>query len=314
MWKGETEMLSRTANSLYWIGRNIERAENTARLISVTSHLQLDLPKGIRQGWKSIVNILGNIEAFDKLGIENDERQIMKFLISDLNDPGSILSSLHMARESARTVRDVLPREAWEEINTLYQAAKADAQKGYWPKNRHAYLQQIVRGAQTVTGILSGSMLQDETYQFVRLGRNLERADMTTRIIDVRSADLVPSAEHDLTPFENIQWMSVLKSLTGYQMYRRSVLEPVRRRDVLEFLFKERRFPRAVLHCLGEIEGCTQTLKRNAQVIASIQAVVHAIEAVDPGALSQTELHVLIDELQFGLAGIDEAVRQTYFA
>lgn len=307
-------MLSRTANSLYWIGRNIERAENTARLISVTGHLQLDLPKGIRQGWKSIVNILGNMEAFEKLGIENDERQIMKFMISDLNDPGSILSALHMARESARTVRDVLPREAWEEINSLYQSAKADAPKSYWPKNRHAYLQQIVRGAQTVTGILSGSMLHDETYQFVRMGRNLERADMTTRIIDVRSADLVPPDEHTLTPFENIQWMSVLKSLTGYQMYRRSVLEPVRRRDVLEFLFKERRFPRAVLHCLGELEGCAQSLKKNAEVLASINKVVKAIEEANPGALSQAELHVLVDELQLGLVKIDEAVGETYFA
>ncbi len=307
-------MLSRVANTLYWIGRYIERAENTARLISVTGHLQLDLPKGIRQGWKSIVKILGNEESFRALGIENDERQIMKFLISDLNHPGSILSALDLARENARTVRDVLPREAWEELNTLYQTVKAEAQKGYWQKNRHTYLQQVVRGAQTITGILSGSMLHDETYQFVRLGRNLERADMTTRIIDVRSADLVPPDEHTLTPFENIQWMSVLKSLTGYQMYRRSVLEPVRRRDVLEFLFKERRFPRAILHCLGEIEGCALTLKKNTRVVASIRELAQTVEAVDPGALSQAELHALIDDIQLGLAGIDEAVRETYFA
>ena len=307
-------MLSRVAERIYWMARYIERAENTARLISVTSHLQLDLPKGIRQGWKSIVKILGNEESFRVLGIENDERQIMKFLISDLNHPGSILSSLHMARENARTVRDVMPREAWEEINTLYQTVKAEAQKGYWQKNRHAYLQQVVRGAQTVTGILAGSMLHDETYQFVRLGRNLERADMTTRIIDVRSADLVPPDEHTLTPFENIQWMSVLKSLTGYQMYRRSVLEPVRRRDVLEFLFKERRFPRAILHCLGEIEGCALTLKKNTKVVASIRDVAKKVEAVNPGALSQAELHDLIDELQLGLAGIDAAISETYFA
>ncbi|MDD5364657.1 MAG: alpha-E domain-containing protein [Gallionellaceae bacterium] len=307
-------MLSRVANSLYWIGRYIERAEDTARLISVTSHLQLDLPKGIRPGWTSIVHILGNEEAFQKQGVADDERQIMKFLIGDLNHPGSILSSLFLARESARTVRDVMPREAWEEINSLYQTAKSDAQKGYWPKNRHAYLQQVVRGAQTITGMLAGSMLHDETYQFVRLGRNLERADMTSRIIDVRSADLVPPAEHELTPFENIQWMSVLKSLTGYQMYRRSVQEPVRRRDVLEFLFKERRFPRAILHCLGEIEGCALSLKKNAPVVARIRKLAQSVEAVNPGALEQSELHRFIDQFQLGLAGIDAAVRETYFA
>lgn len=307
-------MLSRVANSLYWIGRYVERAEDTARLISVTSHLQLDLPKGIRPGWTSIVHILGNEEAFLKQGLENDERQIMKFLIGDLTHPGSILGSLSMARESARTVRDVMPREAWEEINTLYQTARTDAQKAYWPKNRHAYLQQVVRGAQTITGILAGAMLHDETYHFVRLGRNLERADMTSRIIDVRSADLVPPAEHELSPFENIQWMSVLKSLTGYQMYRRSVREPVRRRDVLEFLFKERRFPRAILHCLGEIEGCALSLKKNTKVVAQIRAVERSVEKVNPGALKQAELHHLIDQLQLGLAGIDEAIRESYFA
>lgn len=307
-------MLSRVANSLYWIGRYIERAEDTARLISVTSHLQLDLPKGIRQGWTSIVHILGNEEALQSQGVTDDERQIMKFLISDLNHPGSILSSLSLARESARTVRDVMPREAWEEINSLFQTAKLDAQKGYWPKNRHAYLQQVVRGAQTITGILAGSMLHDEAYQFVRLGRNLERADMTSRIIDVRSADLVPPAEHELTPFENIQWMSVLKSLTGYQMYRRSVQEPVRRRNVLEFLFKERLFPRAILHCLGEIEGCALSLKKNNRVVAQIREVAQMVQEVDPGTLEQAELHHLIDRLQLGFAGIDEAVRETYFA
>ena len=307
-------MLSRVANTLYWVGRYIERAENTARLISVTGHLQLDLPKGIRQGWKSIVKILGNEASFRELGIENDERQIMKFLIGDMNHPGSILSALHMARENARTVRDVLPREAWEEINGLYQTAKADAQKGYWQKNRHAYLQQVVRGAQTITGILAGSMLHDETYQFVRMGRNLERADMTTRIIDVRSADLVPPDEHSLTPFENIQWMSVLKSLTGYQMYRRSVLEPVRRRDVLEFLFKERRFPRAILHCLGEIEGCARSIRKDETTIALIREAARLVEHSEPRKLGQAELHDFVDRLQLDLAGIDAAVRKAYFS
>jgi uncharacterized alpha-E superfamily protein len=306
-------MLSRVANSLYWIGRYIERAEDTARLIGVTSHLQLDLPKGIRPGWISIVHILGNEEAFRTQGVVDDERQIMRFLIGDLTHPGSILSSLSLARESARTVRDVMPSEAWEEINTLYQTARSDAQKAYWTKNRHTYLRQVVRGAQTVTGLLAGSMLHDETYHFVRLGRNLERADMTSRIIDVRSADLVPPAEHELTPFENIQWMSVLKSLTGYQMYRRSVREPVRRRDVLEFLFKERRFPRAILHCLGEIEGCALALRKNAAVVARIREVAQSVEEADPGALEQAELHRFIDQLQLGLAGIDEAIRETYF-
>lgn len=108
--------------------------------------------------------------------------------------------------------------------------------------------------------------------------------------------------------------MSVLKSLTGYQMYRRSVQEPVRRRDVLEFLFKERHFPRAIMHCLGEIEGCALSLKKNTQVVGRIREAAKLIGEVNPGALKQDELHLLIDRVQLGLAGIDKSVRETYFA
>ena len=265
-------MLSRVAENIYWMARYIERAENTARLIMVNTNLLLDLPKGLQPGWQPIIEILGTEEYFLQHYEEFNERSVLKFLIADPQSPSSILHSLRLARENARTIRDIIPREAWEQVNDLYLMAKGNATSGYSKKGRYDYLKHIVLGAQTITGLLAGTMLHDVGYDFLRMGRNLERAEMTTRIIDVRSANLLE--EHEgLTPFENIQWMSVLKSLTAYQMYRRNIQVRVRRKDVLKFLLKDKKFPRSFFHTLLEVKSCLQNLPRNEASIALLNEV-----------------------------------------
>jgi len=136
------------------------------------------------------------------------------------------------------------------------------------------------------------------------MGRNLERADMTTRIIDVRSADLLEDEHENLTPYENIQWMSVLKSLTGYQMYRRIVQVRVRRPDVLKFLLQERKFPRAFYHTLCEVESCLENMPKHEQSILHIKQLQDTVLSANPDKLKQDELHKFIDKLQFGLIKI----------
>lgn len=217
-----------------------------------------------------------------------------------------------MARENARTIRDIIPREAWEQVNDLYLMAKGNATSGYSKKGRYDYLKHIVLGAQTITGLLAGTMLHDVGYDFLRMGRNLERAEMTTRIIDVRSANLLE--EHEgLTPFENIQWMSVLKSLTAYQMYRRNIQVRVRRKDVLKFLLKDKKFPRSFFHTLLEVKSCLQNLPRNEASIALLNEVGKKVLRADQAILQQDELHRFIDELQLGLADLNQSITRTYF-
>lgn len=237
-------MLSRVAANIFWMARYIERAENTARLINVNTNLILDLPGRVRLGWEPIIDITGSRELFFSMYHEADERSVVRFLIANPANPGSILSALSFAREDARTIRDIIPGEAWEQVNQLYLRAKDLSKTGLSRRNRFDYLGNIILGAQTITGLLAGTMTHDEGYEFLRIGRNLERADMTTRIIDVRSGSLLPELPEEVLPFENIQWMSVLKSLTGYHMYRRHERVVVRRSDVLRFLLQERRFPR----------------------------------------------------------------------
>jgi uncharacterized alpha-E superfamily protein len=313
-------MLSRVAEHIYWMTRYVERAENIARLMNVNSHLLLDLPKRMRLGWEPIIDILGCRELFFTLNDSAAERQVLRFVISDLNNPGSILSTLRLARENARTIRDIIPREAWEHINDLYQQASKNSQSGLSPRKRYDYLRSIILGSQTLTGMLAGTMTHDEGYEFLRLGRNLERADMTTRIIDVRSATLLPDlgegnsgALEGSQPFENIQWMSVLKSLTAYQMYRRAVQVRVRRPDVLRFLFQERRFPRAFYHTVCEAETCLHALPHNEKPRRAVSRVKNKVMRAKPDSLSQIELHEFIDQLQLGLARVHDAIAASYF-
>lgn len=306
-------MLSRVAENIYWMARYIERAENTARLTNVNSNLLLDLPRNVRLGWEPLLDITGGRSLFFELYQEADERSTIRFLVTNQSNPSSIITSLNLARENARTIRDIIPREAWEQINQLYLAAREDVNQVLARNGRFEYLRRVILGAQTITGLLAGTMNHDEGYDFLRMGRNLERADMTTRIIDVRSATLLSDTHEDLTPFENIQWMSVLKSLTAYQMYRRTTRIRVRRPDVLRFLFQEPTFPRSVTHAVGEVETCLSHLPLNEKPTKAAAALQRKIHRVRPDNLRQEELHEFIDALQLGLAKVHNQIAASYF-
>lgn len=306
-------MLSRVAENIYWLARYVERAENTARLINVNTNLMLDLPRNAQPGWEPIIDILGIGNGESVTLDDTDERSVLRYLISDNQNPSSIISSLVMARENGRTIRDIIPREAWERVNDLYMFAKDQALKGISKRGRYEYLRGIISGAQTLTGILAGTMLHDEGYSFLKMGRNLERADMTTRLIDVRTASLLENAPEELTPFENIQWMSVLKSLTGYQMYRRTVQVRIQRSEVLRFLLQERRFPRAFYHAVCEVEACLRSLPHHDVPLKVLQPLQDKVLKADPAKLKQEKLHTFMDHLQLELAQVHLAIRTSYF-
>jgi uncharacterized alpha-E superfamily protein len=306
-------MLSRVASNIYWLGRYLERAENSARIMNVNSNLLLDLPKTIRLGWQPIIEIVSAQTLFKQLYSEANELNVAHFIITDTNNPGSILSSLISARENARTIREVIPREAWEQINILYLLAK-DAQADIAnQRHRYVYLNKIILANQAITGILSGTMTHDAGYEFLRLGRNIERADMTTRILDVRSSTLLPDIEPSQAPFENIQWMSVLKSLTGYQMYRREMRVRVKREDVLCFLLQNNKFPRSLGHILHQVQFCLSALPNNSEALTEVKAVQQQLIQVKPRLLKQDKLHEFIDDIQLGLNEIHSKTAKTYF-
>ena len=306
-------MLSRVAQNLYWLGRYLERADNTARVVRVNANLLLDLPRGIAPGWQPLVESTGADGLFRERYPDYEERHVVRFLLADKVNPSSLLSSLRLARENARTIRDIVPREAWEQINELHLFAEENLQQGLTKRGRYAYLKHLLRGLHALTGTLASTMLHDAGYDFLRIGRRIERADMTTRFIDVRSASLLPEETSGLRPFENIQWMSVLKSLSAYQMYRRTIQLRVRREDVLRFLFQDDRFPRAVYSCLCAAATSVERLPQRRGPVRALNRVRKRVHTTDVAALSQELLHEFIDLLQIGLGEVDEQIAKAFF-
>jgi uncharacterized alpha-E superfamily protein len=306
-------LLSRVAETVYWMARYIERTENTARIIMVNSNLLLDLPKGIAPGWEPILAIMGCAESFHEYYQEVNERNVAKFLIADKRYEGSIITSLSQARENMRTSRVIIPQGAWETLNDLYYFAKDNVSQGLTRGGRYEYLKQIIRRIQMLNGSISGSMSHDQTYDFLRIGRNLERADMTTRVLDVRASNLLPKQVEDLKPFEDIQWKSVLESIAAYQMYRRHVHVRVKGAAVLSYLLQDLQFPRSVQYCMAALEGCLRGLPSHDAPLRILGRAQRMVRLANEEVLVMDRLSDYINELQILLANVSEQLTITYF-
>jgi uncharacterized alpha-E superfamily protein len=305
-------MLSRVAEHIYWLARYAERAENTARLINVNTHLQLDLPKHLRPGWEPLITITGSDDIFTRRAMEANEKNVVRYLIGDHENPSSIIQSLKWARENGRTVRDFFPRNGWEQINNLYRIASAEIYLGISPRGRYNYLKQIILGSQALSGMLSGTMSHDEGYTFLLLGRYIERADMTTRIVDTLSTHLEQQSG-DIEYYEGALWMNLLESLSGYQMYRRVMQQAPDWDPVISFLFRNREFPRSFRYCLGGLADALEPLRNNEQVKEKVEHLEKLIGDLDPDQISGGGLHLLIDDLQLMLGEIHNEIGVTYF-
>ena len=307
-------MLSRVADDLYWFGRYLQRAENTARLINVNANLLLDLPKGMTMGWEPLVQIVGADQAYREHYEDSTEANVLRFLMLDERNGSSILSSLQQAREILRTVRDSIPREVWEKLNDLHYFVQGRGEMVMSRTRRQEFLQRVIDGAVLVYGTLTTNMSRDVGFQFLKVGTNVEQADMTTRILDVRSTSLIDaSGRQDLAPFYNIQWMSVLRSLTAYQMYRRHVRARVNRTGVLRFLLQNREFPRSVMFCLGAVGACLPHLPQNRNVERTLWRVRALVQDANIDRLVERGLSEFIDEIQIGLGEMHAAFSQAFF-
>lgn len=306
-------MLSRVAENLYWMTRYLERAENTARLINATTHVLLDLPRGASFGWDVLTRVAGLDLLFNEHYREHDEASIMRFLISDERNPSSIVSCIRAARENSRTLREVLPRVAWERINSMYLLINGHSGQALDRTRRFSLLDELIERRQSVIGLLSDCMSHDVAFQFIKLGRFIERADMTTRILDINAAVLVPRVQSAEDPSLALLWMGVLESLNAYQMYRRHVSVNVRGPEVVTFLLKDAHFPRTVRYCLGELEGCLSQLPDHAACLKKLRVAERRLRAMRIDELSPAERHEYLDAVQSDLAGLHDEIAARYF-
>ncbi|RDH44983.1 alpha-E domain-containing protein [Zooshikella ganghwensis] len=307
-------MLARVIETIYWMARYLERAENIARLINVNSHLLLDLPKGISPGWEPLIDITGTRAQYLDLYNNFSESNVVAYLVTDIKSPASLRFALNAARENARTTRDVIPQEAWEQLNTLHFYASEYINYAQRKTKRFDYFNSIITYCQTINGLLADTMNRDAGYLFLQIGRYIERADMSSRIIDVRTTNLLNQNNHlEFHPFANIQWMSVLKSMTAYQMYRREVQVNISQEQVLTFLLKSKVFPRSIYFCIAEVARNTNPLPKSEAVLSLINQTLTSLLSKQASDLTQQSLHMYLDKIQVFLTQIGDKLDNTYF-
>lgn len=300
-------MLSRVAERTYWLARYLERAENTARLIAVYSNLLLDLPKSTQIGWDVVLQSSGCGPAFAACGKTPKSPDILHYLLHAEDNAGSLLNSLRYARENVRTTRDIVPNEVWRAINELAIYSNEQLPKAVQRRKRAQILAHLLEKLHSITGLLDGTMSHGKPYQFIMLGRNVERADMTTRMIDVAAAVLMTNRP-ELHQYQNTLWMTTLRSLGAYQMYRQYVRRRVRGPDVIDFLLLDDEFPHAVAHALHEVTDALKKLPDSEAIVAMALNIRAELHLLDPQVLDAAALHQTSDKLQLDIGRLHEHI------
>ena len=304
-------LLSRVADNLYWGARYLERAEDTARVVRSFTEAQLDLPVGVANSWEPLLAIVGSHESFDRSHARATETDIVRFLVADPKNQGSIVASIAQARESLRTTREVLPREAWQTVNDLYLYSERDGDSGVARRSRARFLGRVIADHQRLDGVLSGMMRRDQAYEMWRLGEALERADMTTRVIGVRAAGLLARPDGNLA-HDEVQWMGVLRSVTALQMFQRAIRGPIDGASAVHFLLHDEHFPRSIAGCLQRIRAALGRLPRPERTLPVADAVDALLATVSADAADGGALDAAMDRVQLALGDLHDIVQQTF--
>ena len=313
-------MLSRVANSLYWMSRYVERAENTARLVDVNLQLMLDGSKlddkAIAGYWAPILESSGDDEFFDKLYPKVTGRNVTEFLVFQPDNSNSILSSITQGRENARTVRDQITSELWEELNRLYLFLNSPKARTMWRQSPFEFFQEIRTSSLLLQGLTDATVVRNEGWYFTQVGRYIERADKTSRLLDVRHASL--AADYTATQTDALGWSAVLRSCSAWDGYKALHGGQVEPKLVAEYLLLSEDFPRSVRFCVQQLNTALRRISGVAEGRFSNDAERHCGRLLAELMFSTADeilargLHDYIDELQSKLNVIGGALFQTY--
>lgn len=312
-------MLSRVADSIYWMSRYVERAENVARFVDVNLNLMLDAPSGTDQQWSPVVNTTGDHEDFTERCGQPTQENVIEFLTFDRDNPNSIISCLRSARENARSVREIISSEMWLQLNQFYLTVNDAASRGKGFESPHEFFSQVKLASHLFTGVTDATMTHGEAWHFCRLARKLERADKTSRILDVKYFILLRSAADVGTPFDDVQWAAVLRSASAFEMYRKrhGRISP---RSIVDFLVFDPQFPRAIHFCLNAARDSLHaisgtplgTYRQSAEKLLGQLCSDLAYANVDD--VMAAGLHEYLDDLQTKMNQVSSGIYETFFA
>ncbi len=310
-------MLSRVADSLYWINRYVERAENLSRFVEVSEAMALDCPPGSAEPWLPLIDASGDRELFDQLFPNGNPQDVVQFLVREARNPSSIVNCVGIARENARQIREVITTEMWEQLNDLYWTLQDN--ESFWDQPPQEQLRDIRRACQLFYGITDATLSRDLSWQFSRLGRLLERADKASRILDVKYFLLLPSPDEVGGVLDELQWISLLRSAGAYQMFRQARQQAIEPKAVAAFLLLDPIFPRSVRYCLERITETLRIIRGSAvpgapdalECLAGLTLARWSYTPID--ALIAGGLHESIDALQSDLNQLHTLIEARYF-
>ena len=313
-------MLSRVADSIYWMNRYIERADNYARFVGVNFNLALDLPPNVSEQWEPLLIATADNYLFYQYYDQPTRENVIDFMTFDKRNPNSIYNCLCFARENARTVRETISKEMWEHLNELYLWVRDATPSIEFNLNRmQEFYTHVKNGSQLFYGVIDATSTRNEAWHFGRVGRLLERADKTSRFLDVKYFTLMSDSDLTGSTLELVMWTAVLKSVSAYNMYRQQhqILTPT---HIVEFLILDKLFPRSMAHCIRQAElslyeisgtppanGFSNLAEKTASRLRS------EIEFTEIDDIFQTGLHQYLDQFQIRITGTGKSIFETYF-
>jgi uncharacterized alpha-E superfamily protein len=313
-----TNLLSRYAEDIFWIARYIERAEDLARILDVNETFSRDSRGG--QNWQSVLEIYRDEARFFQDHASATAENVIHFYTLDARNPTSILSALRMARENARAMRPLISTEMWTQINIFYNRLQALGPQEITEPRLARFCQFVKEGCQTHTGITEGTFYRDEGWCFYQIGRQIERADQTTRLLDTKYHLLLPSVDQVGTPVDASRWNALLRSAAGYHAFRKVHPRGMTPADVAAFLLFHRAFPRSVVACVSEISErltelrSTYALPGAIGVTGCLDDLRRLLDEGDIDSVIATGLHEYLDRLQRHLQALSRDIGREMFA
>ncbi len=315
-------MLSRVAESCYWLSRYIERAETNARLLNVNMELMLDLEDpnsgSVRRHWEPILATLEDQELFNKLYESIDADSVMEFVTFEKKNPNSVMSCISTARENARTVREQISSEMWEQINKIYLYLRSPQARADYRHTPHDFYSSVISGSHLFQGITDATMSHDEGWDFIQVGKFLERADSTSRVLDVKYHILLPSGERVGGNVDITQWMAVLRSCSALEAYLKIHVGDVSAWKTADFLILHPTFPRSIRYSVANLDHAIHRIsgggifgfRNEAERLSGMLRASIDYSTIE--MVFEKGLHEYLDRTQLRLTEIAEALSKTY--
>ncbi len=317
-------MLSRVGDSTYWMGRYIERAENNARLLDVNVQMLLDFENRggatERQFWRPILSTLEDTELFAELHGEFTASAVLEYVTFETRNPNSILSCINHARENARAVRDQISSEMWEKVNETWLYFKDGSAQRAFRANSHAFYEKVTEASQLFQGVTDATMTHGEAWRFIQAGKYIERADSTSRILDLKYHILLPSGEQVGGSVDISQWLSLLRSCSGMEAYLKIRKGNVTSWGVAEFLICHAGFPRSIRFSVDRLDECLHEISGTeaghfANEPERLSGLLRSqLDYATVDGIFAVGLHEYLDGVQARLIELDIAFHRTYCA